>query len=453
MCEHRPRVAELEKEVAALKAELEKYRKPPKDSSNSSIPPSQDRYHKPYPKRKKSGRKSGGQLGHPGRHHPFVEEPDVIELLYPKACGHCGSAEILPLEGYGQISQEVNLPPLKPVVTEYRQYEGLCCRCGKRSRGQFPARLKAPVQMGSSISALAGYLKHLHHLSHERIAEFFQDVFQLSVSEGFVDNRLDGLAETLVPVYEAIGKALPQESNLGSDETRQRIQGKNTYLWVFQSRRFCYFVGNASRKFKVIEDIFGRKFEGVWMSDRLGSQLKIEARHQLCLAHILRNLQYAIDVEKSDWGKTLQELLRETIHFRKEQGDAFDPVNNQDIFRKCQRFRERLAALFQKPPPQPEEKKLFQSLAGWQEQLLLFLTDSAVPYDNNASERALRRPIVHRKVLGEFRSEKGAKRQDVLLSIIETAKRQGLQILDVLSGNTALQTACKWQVKNEPVRR
>jgi transposase len=436
-CEHRQRVEELEQENAALKLELAKFRKPPKDSGNSGVPPSQDPYRKPYPTRSVSDKATGGQPGHKGHHHPFVD-PDVVEPVYPKFCQHCGGSHLLPLESYHQVRQEVNLPVIKPVVTEYRQYEVLCQGCGERSRGQFPEHLKAPVQMAESFSGLIGYLKQVQHLSHQRIAHFFQDVLGFKVSQGFIDNRLQALAGSFETTYQQLAKALPEQSLLGSDETRQRINGKNHYLWVFQNNSLCWFVGNASRKFQVIETLFGKQFSGVWVSDRFGSQLKIEAEHQLCLVHLIRNLQYAIDAEQSDWAKSLQSLLKATIHFRKQQAKAFDPVHNQDVFRQCQLFQDQLAELFQKPPPTAEARILFRSLVGRQHQLLLFLANPAVPHHNNASEQALRQPVVHRKVLGGFRTEQGAKAQDILLSVIETAKRQSLNVFDVLCKRDAL---------------
>jgi transposase len=455
------RISELEellaaalKRISEMEAELENYKKPPKDSSNSSIPPSRDQKQK-YGKREKSDRKGGAQAGHPGHHHPFVAEPDVVEPVYPKSCEHCGCGDLQPLENYGEARQEVELPPLKPVVTEYRSYRGLCRNCGKVSRGEFPESLKAPVQMGSSPTALIGYLKQVHHISHERIVTFFNDIFNLSVSDGFVENRLDILEEDVTPTYKAIGEAIRQEAVLGSDETGQRVDGKNRYLWVFQSERYCYFVGNATRQFTVISDIFGKTFAGTWVSDRFGSQLKIEAKHQVCLAHVIRNLQYAIDAEQSEWATSLQTLLREAIHFRKQTGSAFDPSQNQDVFRQCEHYRQQLEGLFEKPPPlpQPEEVvekkkkkkkkseagKLFDSLNGLRQSLLLFLSDPNVPYENNASERALRPLVVHRKVLGPARSEKGAKRQAVFSTLIETAKRMGKNVFDVLNGKVALQ--------------
>jgi transposase len=469
-CEDKKRVEALEKEVSELKetilaqqkqiadlqAELSGYKKPAKNSNNSSIPPSQD-WQRKYPKREKSERKSGGQPGHEGHHHPFVDEPDKIEAHYPETCENCGSPDIDPLDQYNEARQEVELPPLKPQVTEHRRHAGRCRHCGKVSRGKFPDRLKAPVQMGESLTSLIGYLKYAHHLSHERIVGFFDQLFNLSVSEGFVENRLETLQEELTPDYDALRKAITQEKVVGSDETGQRVNGKRRYLWVFQSKRFCYFVGDASRKFDVIREIFGETFEGNWVSDRFSAQQKLKAKHQDCTAHVLRDLAYAIEAdEDKTWATSMQCLIREAIHYRKEQGEAFDPDKNQDVFWECEGIRRRMAALFEKPPPPSSQQssleedgkkkrqktaseRLFGSLSSRQESMLLFLRDPEVPYDNNASERALRHPKIAQKVLGPRRTSEGAKRQSVFGSVFETAKLQGLKILDVFSRKARLQ--------------
>jgi transposase len=446
-CEYRPQVHELESQVAQqatkiaeLEAELAKYKKPPKNSSNSSLPPSQDPNRARYSKKEKSERPSGGQTGHKGHYHPFTEEPDIVKPLYPSACPYCGCKDILPQAEYQQTCQEINLPKIRPVVTEYRQHVGLCQHCGKKSAGEFPSHMKAPVQMGESISGLIGYLKQVQHMSHKRIVQFFKDVFCWAISEGFVNNRLEKLAEQHQQTYDAIGKALPLQSTLGSDETSQTVEQKKVQLWVFQNQDICYFMGNRSRGFDEIKALFGTQFEGNYVSDRLGSHLKLEAKHQLCIVHLIRNFQYAIDVEHSPWAKEVQQFFREVIHYRKQQGEAFDPVNNQDVFLQCEAYRQRLQTLFEKPPPleEKEARTLFHSLVGRQEQILLFLRDPEVPHDNNASERALRPAVVHRKVLGGFHSDKGSHCQDVFLTLIETAKRQNQNILDVLSGHVTL---------------
>ena len=225
---------------------------------------------------------------------------------------------------------------------------------------------------------------------------------------------------------------------IGSDETGTRVKKENWQQWVFQNDYFSYFKTDKSRGFDVIESLFGIKFDGDWVSDRLGSQLKIEANHQLCSSHLIRNCQYAIDAEKAEWAKELKQILKDGIKLRNSIYN-FDPCSIEE-FRGIQKIKKRLIKLFSKAPPGEEAKKLYKGLIGRQKQLIRFLENPEVPATNNGSERALRNRVVHRKVCGCFRTPEGAKAHDVIASIIETAKKQGKNILEVLVNPFLIQT-------------
>jgi transposase len=433
------RVAELEAQVCALMKELEAYRKPPKDSGNSSIPPSQDFFRRTYPKREKSGKNPGGQVGHEGHHHPLSDTPDEVIALYPSVCPFCQGSEIEPLAQYGEVRQEVELPPLKAHVREYRQHRGRCRHCGKLSAGIFPLEITAPVQLGENVEALVGYLKVSHHLSHPKIASFFQEVLGIPLSEGSVQNCLERLSQSFAGHYQALKTALTRESAVNSDETRNRISGKNEYVWVFVSSLICVFLSTASRGFRVIEQVFGQSFEGVWGSDRYHAQLKIKANHQYCLAHLIRDCQWAIDTENAPWAAQLQELLRQAIAFRNQQLNPFNPLE-PDSFRQIQGFKQRLSELLAHSPPEEEEqaKKLWKALLGHDRDILRFLESPQVQPTNNRAEQALRNRVIHRKVSGGFRTSQGSRIFDVIASILETARLQQKNILLVLAHKDSL---------------
>lgn len=199
---------------------------------------------------------------------------------------------------------------------------------------------------------------------------------------------------------------------------------------MFQNDDFSYFKTAKSRGFTVIESLFGKKFDGNWISDRFGSQLKIQANHQLCSSHLIRDCQYAVDAGKSEWAKELKQILKDGIEFKNSKKD-FNPCSIEE-FREIQKIKDRLDNLFSKPPPEEEAKKLYKGLIGRRKQLILFLNDPKVPATNNGSERALRNRVIHRKVCGCFRTPDGAKSHDVIATIIETAKKQGINILETL---------------------
>ncbi len=214
-------------------------------------------------------------------------------------------------------------------------------------------------------------------------------------------------------------------------QTGIRINKENTNVWVFQNDQNTYFK-TASRSFQAIEDTIGREFNGSWVSDRLGAQLKIKADHQLCLPHLIRDCKYIIEVEKSRWAKKLKKFFEKIMEFRKKCGEYFNPLSSW-YFRKVQRYKRELLEIFSKPPPGEAAKKLYNGLLPRLQQLTHFLDKKEVPYDNNGSERALRNRVINRKVAGCFRSKMGAVCHDKISSVIETAKKRKQNILDVLN--------------------
>ena len=365
------------------------------------------------------------------------ETPDAVVMLYPKVCAYCGSGEMEPTGAWEQQRQEVDIPEVRPRVVEYRQGIGICRHCRKRSTGEFPRGIAASVQIGPRSQGWMSYLKVAHHLSYQRVARLFKELLSLPVSMGTVHAKVSRTSEDCRAEYERIREALKKEDVLLSDEAGNRVNGNNEYTWFFGSRRYACFVSSPSRGFKVIEETLGDSHSGVWVSDRHGAQLKVKAKHQVCLVHVIRNCNYPIEAEGSQWARSLKETLQAAIHLRKSKGEAFDPLAVETLV-EITRIQAKVHDLLSKPPPKPEERKLFNGLVGHWERLLLFLEDSRVPYDNNDSERALRHCVVNRKVTGGFRTSKGARQSDVLASILETAKRQGKKLLDALTGKISL---------------
>ena len=275
-----------------------------------------------------------------------------------------------------------------------------------------------------------GYLNVQNHLSYERIKQIFNDIFNFKVSEGTIDTKIKELDKKLTPAYNNILENLKKSRIIGSDETGTRVKKENWQQWVFQNDDFSYFKTAKSRGFDVIEGLFGKKFDGNWISDRLGSQLKIVAKHQLCLAHLIRTCEYAIEADDSEWAKELKQIFKNGIKLRNSKNE-FNPFAVEE-FREIQKIKKCLYKLFSKSPPGDEARKLYKGLIGREKQLILLLENREAPATNNGSERALRNRVIHRKVCGCFRTPDGAKWHDVIASIIETAKKQGHNILNSL---------------------
>jgi len=421
---------EQQKEIDYLRKELEKYKKPPKDSSNSSTPPSKNLWSKKYPQRPSSNLKVGGQFGHIGKNKPFFDDVDEVVLLNPDICPYCGCEHFIEKTSNIKKRQLVDIAQIKPYILEYQRKDLICSNCKCKHNVDFP--INGNVELGENAEKLIAYLNVQHHVSYERIVQIFDDVLGIKISKGSIDNKLKSIFTKSKQKYDEILSQLKTGKIIGSDETGMRINKTNSYLWTFQNQEYSYFSSAKNRGFKTIEDTIGDEFDGVWISDRLGSQLKIKAQHQICLSHLIRDCKYIEEAEKSKWVKDLRLIFEESIKYKNENIEKYNPLE-KEYFRDIEGFRKRLKILFKKSPPQKEEKRLYNQLIGRQKQLLLFLEAKEIPATNNASERALRNRVTKRKVSGCFRSEMGAYCNDVISSIIETAKKQRVNILEALS--------------------
>jgi transposase len=429
------RIGELEKNV--LEGNGVK-----KDSNNSSIPPSQDQNRACYPKREASGKKSGGQPGHKGHSHPLSDTADkVIECPLPEQCPHCGCTDLEPPDTILPRVQEVDIPEVKAHVTEYHRRMARCRSCKRRVKSPLPEGVHGPVSIGSLARSISGYMKSMHAVSDKRIVQLFSDCFGIKVSEGWVEKTFSEETERLMPEYEKISEGVKASPVDGSDETGVRINGKGGYIWIFQvPKKLVYFKTSITRAFKVVEETLGRTFSGTHVSDRYGGQLKLVSNYkQFCLSHISRECRYLIQTTDCAFGAQLKQTLNEAMDFRREEGEAYDPKSCKEAIRYAEK---KLEKCFEKPPPDEEPFKksrtLFKQLKDKQDCLLRFLYDPLVPPTNNDSERPLRLVALIRKVTGGFKTLPGAARYDVHLSLIQSAKRQGLNIFKVLQGKSKL---------------
>lgn len=423
---------EQQKEIDYLRKELEKYKNPPKDSSNSSIPPSKDLWTKKYPQRPPSNLKVGGQFGHIGKNKPFFDNVDEIISTNPTFCQYCGCEHFIEQNNNIQKRQLVDIAEIKPYVVEYQVKDLVCTNCKRKNKGKFP--IKGNVELGENAEKLIAYFNVQHHISYERLTQIFNEVFGLKIAYGTIDKKIKKISDKLQPLYDQILDSLKSSKIIGSDETGMRINKENSFVWTFQNEDYTYYTSAESRAYKTVSDTIGDEFDGVWVSDRFGSQLKIKAQHQLCLAHLIRDCKYIEKAEDSKWAKELRTIFEEAIKYKNKNIENYKPLE-KETFLEIIKYKERLRELFEEMPVEEKEKSLQGQLYNRQHQLLLFLEDIKIPPTNNGSEQALRNRVTKRKVSGCFRSDTGAYCNDRIASVIETSKKQGVKILDALSLN------------------
>jgi transposase len=426
------RIAELERQLAELQAEIGRQNAPKKTSENSSVPPSVGF----KAGRAERRRRRRARRGHPGTSRRR-QAPDVVVRCRPSQCRGCG--EPLPLDGQRRVgrSQVVDLPPVRPVVIEAWQYAARCRGCGYRTKGAYPAGLEPTRTFGPGIEALLGYFHERHHIGYARLVAVCREVFGLTISEGGIDGALRRLAERARPTYEAIGAQVRAGPVIGSDETGARVAGQNAWHWVFQTPTASYHVIVPRRNADVITAFLGETRPEGWVSDLWSPQIRVDAdTHQLCLAHQIRNLTYAAEADGYDgrvWAVELRHLFGRAIRLHAIRA-TLTPASFTLRRRRIENAVDRLVfrTCLPERPDTANACRLQDRYREHRASLFVFLDRPDVPPTNNASEQDLRPSVIHRKVTGGYRSWAGAEVSAILTSLFATARKQGQSFLALL---------------------
>jgi transposase len=453
-------VASLMRRIEALEAEnAELRRRLDLDSSNSSKPPSSDGLRK-KPRisgslRGRSGKASGGQLGHKGDTLKRVAEPDRIVRHGASACRHCLAGLTASMQTGMETRQVFDLPERGIEVTEHQALIYACPHCRGLTRAAFPDGVISPAQYGQRIRAAAVYLNVQQLLPEDRAAQALSDLFGAPlVCPASLTGWAARKAEDLEGVYEAIGTRVAAVKVRCLDETGFRIAGKLEWLHTTSSQSLTFYrVGEARG------DIPMGLTGGVVVHDHFRPYGALEqVDHAFCNAHHLRELKALIEIDKEPWAQDMRDLLLEAataVREAREAGaGALEPDRVQGfVDRYWQAVREGLAfhrALPAFDPslnPNKRKKKrpghnLLIRFKTFKDETLRFLVDFDVPFTNNLAEQDLRMTKVKMKISGSFRTFKGAQIFVTLRSIVSTARKQGLNILHALTESPAQLLAC-----------
>ena len=430
------RIAELEAKLSAL----EHGKVPvPKTSANSSIPPSKNPIGIPHTQslRKPSGRKTGGQKGHQGSTRLQAEKVTGVERWYPAAvCPQCGKPLDMDTATVCARRQVVDIPlPIAAEVFDHLQMQ-VKCSCGHCSKGQFPENVNAPVSYGPNIMAMTSYLSTYQNVPFKRLTHLYETIFGLHISEGSVSNMLNAMRKLSKTPYEMIRQRVAAGKVAGADESGVNVSGKNNWLWTFQNAVATFLAFDKSRSHDVVNKHFSKDEQGgmVWVTDRLPAYFMGDVGmedHQICIAHLLRNLTYTMQAFPDDaWSLDMLDLLRESVNQR-NQGNIGTEVRTK--------MEERLDELLARPPlytaddgKDTELDKLKKGIAKHRNYIFTFLTNPDVPPTNNDSEKALRPAKTKLKVSGCFRSETGVENYATVASVIQTAVKNGQNPFEVL---------------------
>src|SRR6188768_2165529 len=399
-------VQSLTARVAELEARLNQ---PPKTPGNSSLPPSRGHKANRPEKAKRPGPRQGS-LGRAGGGRALAEEPDQLIIAKASTCAHCRAMLAEADQRLHARYDKVELPPMRPVVTRF----------------------------GVSILSLALYLRFTHAISYRRLSRLFLHLFVLPISEG----ALDALFRRVKPRFEdeaaAILARLRRARVVCSDETTVRVDGRACWNWVFRNDEVVIHVIRPSRGRAVLREVLGGHRPAIWVSDLYSAQRGHADLWQVCLAHQLRDLGYAVEAGDTVFAPRLKALLLRAVVLARRR-HALKASTRREYRLRLERELDRVLAL---QPSHRHAQRLRRRYLAVRDSLFTFLEHPEAPPDNNGSERDLRPMVVYRKVTGGFRSAWGPDLCAAVQSVVGTAARRGIDayhaIHAVLSGRTVL---------------
>lgn len=410
---------EQNKTLLARIAELEARLKiPPKTPDNSPSKGSKAN----RPEKAKKPRK-----GRPGVARALCPNPDVVRDIYATHCDHCGKAVGPEHQSHVHAAWDHVELVLRSLTTRVNQHRGDCPCCGQAIVAGPPADMAPGSPFGQGLVAFVIYMHTTQMVSYNRLVEMLKGLFGLDISEGAIANMLARAARPFAAEAEKIAAHVRSSPVIASDETSARVEGKTHWQWVFGSASAVYHTIADSRGAAVVSEFLEGARPKVWISDRLAAQMGHADAHQVCLAHLLRDAQYAIDAGDTTFAPGFKGLLKRACAIGRRRDDLADPT----LKAYARDLERRLGKLMAADPDTAQGRKLQGGIIRCRDKLFVFVTRRDVSPTNNASEQRLRPSVIFRKVTNGFRSQWGAKVYADIRSIVATG---------LLHGRTALQS-------------
>jgi transposase len=411
--------ARLTARIAELEAKLGL---PPKGPDNSSVPPS--RGQKPSePSKAKDKAKPHG-----GAHRPLHPNPTRKRDVFASAC-RCGAdvsgVAQAPLQAYDRVE----IPQIEPDVTRVTLHGGVCPCCARRFKAEPPEGLEPGSPFGPNLRAFVVYLRSVQGIPLKRLTDVLRDLLGLQISEGALVNILSASQPAFRAQVGRIKAALFAGTAIASDETGLRVGKSNWWLWVFHHAKSAVFVADPHRSRAVVQTFLGDWRPDFWLSDRYAGQMDwARQAHQVCLAHLIRDVQYAIDSGDEVFAPKVKALLRDACAI----GARRDRLADITLKAYEAKLDKRLDGLMRIAPAHDAGKNLQKIVKKIRRHLFVFVTRRDLDPTNNGSERAIRPCAVYRKITNGFRSEWGAQLYADIRSVVETGRRRSIRAIDAI---------------------
>jgi transposase len=283
---------------------------------------------------------------------------------------------------------------------------------------------------GANLRALVIHLRFTQGIAFGRLARLLHDLYGLTISEGALVNMLEAAAPAFAAQTGRLRTRLLKSPVLASDETGLRVGKRNFWLWVVHHADSAVFLADPSRAKRVLGDFLAGHRPAFWLSDRYGGQRGFATRaHQFCLAHLIRDAQYACDAGDHGFAPGLVVLLKRACRI----GRGRDRLTDRQLAACNRKLVKTLSGLLQRPPTHPAGLKLQRAIGKIRRNLFVFVTNRALAATNTASERSLRPCVTFRKITNGFRTLWGATLYADIRSVLETARRRAIPPLQAIA--------------------
>ena len=430
----RQQIARLEAELRELRAQLGR------NSSNSSTPPSANPPGAPKPVVKTpSGRKPGGQPGHPGHHrHRLPPERVAVVVPYvPTTCAACHAplpAEPAPGDPEPTWHQVAEIPPLVAEITEHQAHARTCPCCGHLNRGVIPPEIRAHV-IGPRLAAVMSYFSGRFHIGRRGVEEIVETVFEVPTSLGSVSTLEGETSAALASPYQEAQTAVREAPVKNTDETGWSEKGEKRWLWGAATATVAFFVIHIRRSFEGLQALLGETITGIVCSDRWAAYSKLPLNlRQICWAHLKRDFQKLVD--RGGPAEAMGRVGLEVVEclfadwwaFRRGELDRpglqarLDPMARelQGVLEQGCSCADSKAATF------------CANLLALYPALWLFAAIEGVEPTNNHAERILRLGVLWRKNAFGCHSAAGCQFVERMLTVVQTLRLQKRPVLDYL---------------------
>ena len=426
------RIRQLEQEKVMLKERIAQLEK---NSSNSSKPPSSDIV-KPLKAIRRLGkkRKRGGQHGH----KKFVRQPfkpeQIDEVIEYEFKGKDAEG-LKPLDKWF-IIQQIELPEKMYKVVEHRARKYLDPATGQIHIAPMPDEIRKGGLFGADVTTAVAFMKGSCHMSYTTIQQFFNELMKLDISRGMLCKAAQKVSQSLQGTYEQLAQRLPQEPQVGVDETGHHDDGKLHWTWCFDTSDYSLFKIDQSRGSKVLKEMLGKDFTGIVCADYWGAYRKyarlFDVRVQYCMAHLVREIRFLAEhnIKKlSSWANELLEWLKklfDTFHRR-------DELTATGFIRSMERIKAGFLSRMRRPPDHKLAKKLARRFKGKAaEDYFRFLAEPNVEPTNNGTERQIRPIVIDRRITQGTRGDTGMRWCERIWTVLTTCKKQELNVFDFI---------------------